>query len=68
MSTFELYTALDSLPQHLRKEVADFIASLKKRHRVADKKASRPFGLLRGQIRMADNFDEPLEDFRDYME
>ena len=25
------------------------------------------FGALRGKIRMAPNFDEPLEDFKDYM-
>lgn len=26
------------------------------------------FGALRGQIRMTPDFDEPLEDFKDYME
>ena len=27
----------------------------------------RGFGCLRGKIRMAPDFDEPLEDFKDYM-
>ena len=27
----------------------------------------REFGCLKGQIWMADDFDAPLEDFRDYM-
>jgi hypothetical protein len=27
----------------------------------------RGFGCLKGQIWMADDFDEPLEDFKDYM-
>lgn len=27
----------------------------------------RTFGSARGLIRIADNFDEPLEDFREYM-
>lgn len=27
----------------------------------------RQFGSAKGLIRMADDFDEPLEDFRDYM-
>ena len=26
------------------------------------------FGCMRGQFRMADDFDAPLEDFREYME
>jgi len=25
------------------------------------------FGCLKGQIKMADDFDEPLEDFKEYM-
>jgi hypothetical protein len=25
------------------------------------------FGCLKGQIKMSDDFDEPLEDFKDYM-
>lgn len=27
----------------------------------------RPFGLAKGSIRLADDFDEPLDDLRDYM-
>ncbi len=27
----------------------------------------RPFGVLKGKVWMADDFDEPLEDFKDYM-
>jgi len=68
MSTLELYTALNSLPEHLQQEVADFIAALRKKHAVKPKAATRPFGLLKGQIHMADDFDAPLDDFREYME
>ncbi len=28
---------------------------------------TRVFGSLKGKIKMADDFDEPLEDFADYM-
>jgi hypothetical protein len=27
----------------------------------------RPFGVLKGKVWMADDFDEPLDDFKDYM-
>lgn len=34
---------------------------------IARAKAPRKFGSARGMIRMADDFDAPLDDFRDYM-
>ncbi len=27
----------------------------------------RPFGIAKGSIKLADDFDEPLEDLKDYM-
>jgi hypothetical protein len=33
----------------------------------ASKKQRTGFGSLRGQIRIADDFDAPLEDFKEYM-
>ncbi len=30
-------------------------------------KRRRQFGSAKGKIKVADNFDEPLEDFREYM-
>jgi hypothetical protein len=32
-----------------------------------EQKKERGFGCLKGQIWMADDFDAPLEDFKDYM-
>jgi antitoxin (DNA-binding transcriptional repressor) of toxin-antitoxin stability system len=37
------------------------IAPLRKRGKV------RGFGSMKGEIRIAEDFDEPLEEFRDYM-
>jgi hypothetical protein len=31
------------------------------------KNKDRPFGIAKGLIEIADDFDEPLEDFKDYM-
>jgi hypothetical protein len=38
---------------------------IKKTHK---KKPMRKAGTLKGRIHMRDDFDEPLEDFKDYME
>jgi hypothetical protein len=32
-----------------------------------EQKKEREFGCAKGQFRMADDFDAPLDDFRDYM-
>jgi len=34
---------------------------------VARARAPRRFGSAKGEVRMADDFDAPLDDFRDYM-
>ncbi len=34
---------------------------------ITQSKRQRQFGSARGLIKMSDDFDEPLEDFRDYM-
>ncbi|OPX22086.1 MAG: type II toxin-antitoxin system prevent-host-death family antitoxin [Candidatus Latescibacterota bacterium] len=33
---------------------------------VAERRQQRPFGSARGLIRISDDFDEPLDDFREY--
>ena len=34
---------------------------------VTERKKEREFGCAKGQFRMADDFDAPLDDFKDYM-
>lgn len=54
-----------ALPPEKQEEVIDFVAALKKKQNMNEK--LRPFGVLDGQAWMAEDFDEPLEDFKDYM-
>ena len=60
----------NSLPGELKKEVSDFIEFLLKKKQLTDtnppQKAPR-FGSARGMFKMAPDFDEPLEDFKEYM-
>lgn len=67
MASAGLLLKINSLPSDLRKEVEDFIDDLLKRK---DKKAPQdkplPFGMFKGKIHIADDFGEPLEDFKDY--
>lgn len=67
MSSIQLYSRIDSLPEHLRKEAEDFIESLIERSKKEKKSDKRPLGLAKGKISIPDDFDEPLEDFKEYM-
>ena len=68
MNNVSLYTQIDSLPEKLKDEVRDFVEFLiKKSGKDNKKKKTREFGVLKGKIHMSPDFDEPLEDFKEYM-
>ena len=67
MTDLELYTELSTLPTDLKKQVQDFIEFLKTKAKKNNPVSQRKFGSAKGFFKMHDNFDEPLEDFKDYM-
>ncbi len=69
MTDLKLYTKITSLPDSLKSEVVDFIEFIStKRKRIQKRvKKGRTFGYAKGSIFLKPSFDEPLEDFKDYM-
>jgi len=67
MTSTSLQIEINSLPYHLRQEVANFVASLKTKNQKQTKLKAREFGYAKGKIKLADDFDAPLNDFADYM-
>jgi len=67
MTASQLYTKIYTLQPALLNEVNDFIDFLKSKQKVKPKLKERKFGCAKGQIIMHPDFDEPLEDFKDYM-
>lgn len=68
MKYLSLIRQINSLPQSLRQEVYDFVEFLKtKGNKNFKKKKTREFGLLKGKITLSEDFDEPLDDFKEYM-
>ncbi|MBX2904557.1 MAG: DUF2281 domain-containing protein [Taibaiella sp.] len=68
MTDLQLYTELSALPPSLKEEVKDFIAFLKAKAQKRDEPMhKRQFGAAKGFFKMREDFDEPLEDFKDYM-
>lgn len=71
------YIQLSSLPEEVRRKVEAFIARLmeeweKGRKPEANKEEEAPqrrvFGIAKGMAAMTEDFDEPLDDMKDYME
>ncbi|MCO6482101.1 MAG: DUF2281 domain-containing protein [Flavobacteriales bacterium] len=69
MSTADLLVKINSMPEHLRKKVLAYIEALiagQPKPKETPKK--RMAGLSKGKIWIADDFDAPLDDFKEYME
>ncbi len=69
MTNTTLKIAINSLPKELRAEVVDFIEFLKSKSKSKSKAKlkAREFGYAKGKITLSSDFDEPLDDFKDYM-
>jgi hypothetical protein len=67
MNDLHLYTQISSLPSDLKQEVSDFVEFLKQKAKAKRNLKERKVGSAKGLIKMAPDFDEPLEDFKDYM-
>lgn len=69
MSSSDLFVKLNSLPEDMRRQVADFIEFLLARKgRSEPPKKKRIAGLMKGEIHIMNDFDAPLDDFKEYME
>ena len=67
MTNTSLKIEINSLPKALRDEVAHFVEFLKKKSKMKSDIKEREFGYAKGKIELAKNFDEPLEEFNNYM-
>lgn len=62
-----LLEQIETLPDNLQQEVADFIGFLQEKYVKKNPPKERVFGIAKGMYEMAPDFDEPLEDFEEYM-
>lgn len=67
MEHIQLYIKINSLPNDIKSEVNDFIDFLLTKKKKEIKKKKPIFGCAKGQIFISPDFDEPLDDFKDYM-
>lgn len=70
MDNLALYSKLSSLPEKMKSEVADFIDFLLSKSKSEQKKrhtGKAQFGSGKGMFTITPDFDDPLEDFKEYM-
>lgn len=68
MTDIQIYYKLYFLKPSLKKEVSHFIDYLLSKQK-NEKKLKKPqFGCAKGRFKMAPDFDDPLEDFKEYMQ
>lgn len=71
MTALSIYTKLEMLPPALKQEAMQFIESLVEKTSGKNSRQSsktKPvFGSLKGKIKLSEDFDAPLDDFREYM-
>jgi len=67
MQLIQLYTKIGYLPSDLKSEVNDFIDFLLSKRKKEIKQKQPIFGCAKGLIYISPDFDEPLEDFKEYM-
>jgi hypothetical protein len=69
MTDLSLYAKISSLPDPLKSEVIDFIDFISARRIKAQKKAkkTRTFGYAKDSVRIKPGFDDPIDDFKEYM-
>ncbi len=70
MDNIFLYSKLATLPDNMRVEVADFIdylLSKAQKEEIVKPIPTPKFGSGKGLFKMKNDFDAPLDDFKEYM-
>jgi hypothetical protein len=67
MEQIQLHTKINYLPSDLKSEVNDFIDFLLTKRKKEIKKKQPVFGCAKGLIYTSEDFDEPLDDFKNYI-
>jgi hypothetical protein len=67
MSDTILLDKVSKLPENLKAEVFDFIDFLLHKYNKTNEAGEPVFGSGKGMFVMKPDFDEPLEDFKEYM-
>ena len=71
MYSESIFIHYEQLPDNYKQEANDFIEFLLSKivnNKIADSKSRGGLGIAKGKYNMSEDFDEPLDDFKEYME
>jgi len=69
MSDLNLYIKISMMPESIKNEISDYMDFLmSKKQKKNKQKKQLKAGFLKGTFKMSSDFDDPIEDFKDYME
>ena len=68
MTEPSLYTRISTLPLSIQKEMVDYMEFLIKKHKFHGTKIHPKAGCMKGLFKMSPDFNEQLDDFKEYME
>ena len=67
MKNIKLYNDISLLSECSKKEVKVFLEKIKTKNKSEYQQQERKVGFAKGLLKIHDNFDDPLDDFKDYM-
>ena len=68
MTDIQFYTKISTLPLPIQKEIVDYMEFLIQKHKQQGTKIHPKAGCMQGVFKMSPDFNEPLDDFKEYME
>ena len=67
MTNTALISKISTLPNSLKKELLDYMEFLIKKHHATKSKKHPKAGCMKGTFKMSEDFNAPLDDFKEYM-
>jgi hypothetical protein len=67
MTNTTLYSKISTLPKPIQNEILDYMEFLIQRHKPQKKQIHPKAGCMQGVFQMRYDFNEPLDDFNEYM-
>jgi len=67
MTNTSLYTRISTLPQQIQNEIFDYMEFLIQKYKPQRTKIRPKAGCMQGTFQMSPDFNEPLDDFKEYM-
>jgi len=66
MTNTSLYNKISTLPLPIQNEIVDYMEFLIQKHKNKNAKIHPKAGCMQGVFKMSSDFNEPLEDFKEY--